>query len=247
MSEKERRFIPCEALGLEYRDADGDQPQTLSWYAALFDTLSAPLWGFRERIGRRAFSRALESDDVRGLINHDPNLILGRTSAKTLKLHVDNAGLHANVVLPETSYARDLVVNVRNGNITGGSFMFEVTKDDWGLEDIEGEETLVRTVKEVKLYDVSPVTFPAYPATEGTASVRSLAEEWREKLKVPHPPVEIREMAMCAAMKAMCVNCETEECGMKDQMGEMGERQSHLVNISRYRCQLELQKLKYGG
>lgn len=185
----ERRFIPCEALSIEVReDGQSDEPKTLSWYPALFDSLSAPLWGFRERIGRRAFTKALQNDDVRALINHDPNLILGRTSAKTLKLSVDNAGLHANVVLPDTSYARDLSVNVKNGNITGGSFAFEVVNDSWNMEDIDGEETLVRTVKEVKLYDVSPVTFPAYPATEGSASLRSLAEEWREKLITPQPP-----------------------------------------------------------
>lgn len=184
----ERRFIPADALSLELRQDEPEQAKTLSWYAALFDTLSVDMWGFRERIGKRAFSKTLQEDDVRGLVNHDPNLILGRTSKKTLKLHVDNAGLHANVVLPDTSYARDLAINIQNGNITGGSFMFETLKDEWVLETINDEEILVRTLKEVKLYDVSPVTFPAYPATEGSASVRMLAQEWRTKLTAHSEP-----------------------------------------------------------
>jgi hypothetical protein len=189
VGETERRYIPLEALHIEIRE-DGDGPKTLSWYAAVFDSLSEDLGGFRERIHRRAFSKALERDDVRGLINHDPNQILGRTSTKTLRLHVDNAGLHANVALPDTSYARDLIVNVRNGNITGGSFAFLPTKDDWALETIEEVEWVVRTVKELRLYDVSPVTFPAYPATEGSASLRSLAAEWRTKLNETPPDPE---------------------------------------------------------
>lgn len=251
--QREQRFLPTDVLALEYREADGDdQPKTLSWYAALFDTLSAPLWGFRERIGRRAFSRALKEDDVRGLINHDPNLILGRTSAKTLKLHADNTGLHANVVLPDTSYARDLIVNIRNGNISGGSFGFEVIKDDWAFEDIDGEETLVRTVKEVRLYDVAPVTFPAYPATEGLASVRALAEEWRSKLTgapVTDPAPETRAMEVCALMKGLCATCESGECQMKQQMRDMQAQAAPVpvVDYSRYRRRLELHKLRFGG
>jgi len=238
----ERRYIPCDAL--ELRQDDPEQPKRLSWYAALFDSLSEDLGGFRERIGRRAFSKTVQEHDVRALINHDPNLVLGRTSAKTLKLAVDMTGLHANVALPDTSYARDLVVNIENGNITGGSFMFSTVRDAWGLEDVNGEETVVRTVNEVRLYDVSPVTFPAYPATEGLASVRSLALEWREKLKAPAPAAETREMAMCAAMQGMCGACgvSEDECQMKQSMS--GDMKMDRSLISRQRRILELLKLR---
>lgn len=183
----ERRFLAIEAL--EVRQDEPDQPKHLSWYAALFDGLSEDLGGFRERIGRRAFTESVQSDDVRALVNHDPNQVLGRTSAKTLKLHVDQSGLHANVALPDTSYARDLVVNIQNKNITGGSFGFITLADEWTLEEADGEEIIIRTLKKVRLFDVSTVTFPAYPATEGLAAVRSRAQEWREKLTPSPQPV----------------------------------------------------------
>lgn len=214
--------METRAIASEYRATTGEDGQRrLSWYPALFDSLSEDLGGFRERIGRRAFTQTVQADDIRALINHDPSQILGRTSAGTLALRVDLRGLFADVALPETSYTNDLLVNIANRNITGGSFMFTVNQDSWKLENVEGveEPVLIRTLHDVRLYDVSPVTFPAYTATEGSASVRSLAAEWRQKLSGP-PPNEIREM--------------------KEQMGmRLGP-----VVLDRYRRYLELARLK---
>lgn len=240
----EHRSFPLDQVAVELRQ-DDDSPRTISWYPALFDTLSEDLGGFRERIGRRAFTASVRDHDVRALVNHDPNLILGRTSKGTVKLGVDLRGLHAEATLPQTSYVSDLVANIDSGNISGGSFGFRATKDVWRLENIEGEEepVLVRTVNELRLYDVSLVTFPAYPATEGSAALRSLALEWRAKLT--GEPIETREMDMCAAVKAMCATCEASDCAMNQSM--MGERELPVVDMSRYRRQLELQKLRYGG
>lgn len=242
----ERRTFPFDAGTVELRQ-DGDSPSGINWYAALFDQLSEDLGGFRERIGRRAFSKSLQDREVRALINHDPNLILGRSGNGSLKLGVDLRGLHAETSIPDTSYARDLIVNVRNGNISGGSFMFVATRDRWDMETVEGieEKQMIRTVQEARLYDVSLVSFPAYPATEGSASLRSLAAEWRKKL-TGEGEQRAEDMEMCAAMKAMCANCE-KDCEMKAQM-DMGERQSPLiVNLRRYRRRLELLKLNIVG
>lgn len=183
MPDLETRSLPLDQIAVEVRQDDGEEgPKAISWYPALFDTLSEDLGGFKERIGRRAFTQTLQEHDVRALVNHDPNQILSRTSRGTLGLHVDQRGLHAETQIPQTSYASDLLENIRNGNISGGSFAFVSTRDDWQLEDVEGVETLVRTVKEARLYDVALVTYPAYPATEGSASLRSLAEAKREEL-----------------------------------------------------------------
>lgn len=188
MGEIERRTIPIDLTAIEVRE-ESINPRSVSWYPALFDTLSEDLGGFRERIGRRAFTATLQSDDVRALVNHDPNQILGRTSAGSLSIKTDLRGLRAETALPQTSYASDLVANLSNGNITGGSFAFLPLRDSWRMEDVEGteEQVMVRTVHEARLYDVSLVTFPAYPATEGSASLRSLADEWRKKLTEPEP------------------------------------------------------------
>ena len=239
----ECRSLPTDLAGIEFRQ-EGDGPRSIAWYPALFDQLSEDLGGFRERIGRRAFTKSLQERDVRSLINHDPNLILGRTSKGSLTLAVDLKGLRAESAIPATSYAADLMTNIDNGNISGGSFAFRAEKDSWRLENLEGSEepVLVRTVNEAWLYDVSLVTFPAYLATEGSASLRSLAAEWRGKLL--GSPTETREMPACAMMKAMCATCEM-DCSMKAElMKDAGERQAQIYDMSRYRHRLELLKLK---
>lgn len=167
-------------------DADSGT-RRISWYAAVFDSLSEDLGGWRERISRRAFTKTLEEHDIRALFNHDPNLVLGRNKAGTLLLRTDNRGLRAEVLPPDTLYARDLVTMIERGDVSGGSIGFRTEKETWAIEENE----LIRNVQEVRLYDVSPVTFPAYPETEGTASVRAFdldrirAELERIKSSIP--------------------------------------------------------------
>lgn len=159
----ERRLIQTE---FETRANDDGQPVEIRGYGAVFNELSENLGGFREKIAPGAFDGVL-SDDVRGLINHDSNLILGRTAASTLRLSVDERGLRYEIDLPDTSYARDLGVSMQRGDISQSSFGFYVDEDDW-TEDDEGR--VVRTIKKVRqLLDVSPVTYPAYPQTSSEA------------------------------------------------------------------------------
>lgn len=140
-------------------------------YAAVFDKLSEPLGGFVEKIGTGAFTKTAKEADVRALFNHDPSLLLGRSTAGTLKLDVDERGLKYEIDLPPTQLGRDVAKLIERGDISGSSFGFKAIDDDWD-EDDEGR--LVRTLNEVRLYDVGPVTFPAYTDTE--VDLRSLAE-----------------------------------------------------------------------
>lgn len=136
---------------------------TFTGYAAKFDTRSHDLGGFIETVRGGAFRRALsEGQDVRALINHDAGLILGRTASGTLKLAEDSTGLHYEVAAPDTSYARDLAESMQRGDVTQSSFSFRVRQDDWQKE---GRGRL-RTLIDVDLLDVSPVTYPAYEDTE---------------------------------------------------------------------------------
>lgn len=145
-------------------------------YAAVFGVWSEDLGGFREMIQPGAFRNALKTSDVRALVNHDPSLILGRTKSGTLALREDEVGLYIDVTLPETSYARDLAASVRRGDIDQMSFAFTVALDDWTWSG----DTVRRVVQEVEqLYDVSPVTYPAFPQT--SASVRSRVEDVRRQ------------------------------------------------------------------
>ena len=137
-------------------------------YGSVFNSLSENLGGFRERIDERAFDEVLEND-VRALFNHDSNYILGRTTAGTLSLSVDEKGLRYSVNIPNTSYGNDLMVSLDRGDITQNSFGFIVEEDDW-TQDEEGNT--IRTIKKVsRLLDVSLVTYPAYP--EATIAERS--------------------------------------------------------------------------
>ena len=157
----ERRFYQTEIR------ADGeDQAPKLTGYAAVFDQLSVLLYGqFRERIARGAFAGSL-ADDVRALWNHDTNLPLGRTKAGTLRLDEDSHGLRVEIEPPATQAGRDALESIRRGDVDQMSFAFDVLEDEWDKED---DGTIVRTLRKVKLYEVSPVTFPAYPQTSVSA------------------------------------------------------------------------------
>jgi len=160
--EKEVRFLG----NIEVR-AD-EESRTITGYAALFNTLSDPLGGFREKIAPGAFDNVLK-DDVRALVNHDSNLILAR-SPKTLKLSIDERGLKYEFEAPKTSAGNDILESVKRGDINQSSFAFSVNEDEWKEDD---EQRVIREIKSFKrLYDVSPVTFPAYPDT--TVAKRSL-------------------------------------------------------------------------
>lgn len=170
----ERRSYSLDSAEVRKND---DGAAVLRGHAAVFDKLSENLGGFRERIEPGAFDDALE-DDVRALFNHDPNLILGRTRSGTLKLDVDDSGLSYEVTLPDTQTGRDLAISVERGDIDQSSFAFVVEKDSWG-KDKDGQ--IIRTILKVsRLFDVSPVTYPAYP--DATVGKRGL-NQYESKLR----------------------------------------------------------------
>lgn len=130
-----------------------------------------------ERIQPGAFDKAVTRDDVRALQNHDPRLVLGRTAAKTLSLELTSEGLAYRIVTPNTTAGRDTVESVRRSDIDGSSFAFSVVRGgvEWTQETVEVNGVSVtleiRNIRDVVLYDVGPVTYPAYAATAaGTRS-----------------------------------------------------------------------------
>jgi len=170
----ERRAFPLAELRVEERE--GNPPRVVG-HAAVFGRRSLPLAEsggdmLVEEIAPGAFAKTLREADVRALINHDPNLILGRTRAGTLRLAEDDRGLAVSIDLPDTQAARDLVVSMRRGDISQMSFAFAPVRQRWTKEPA-GDKTLhVRLLQEVRLFDVSIVTFPAYEDTD--AQVRAL-------------------------------------------------------------------------
>lgn len=164
----------------EFRvDQETDAPPKIIGHAALFDSLSENLGGFRERIASGAFAETLKTADIRALFNHDPNFVLGRNKAGTLRLKEDKTGLAIEIDPPETQTARDLIVSMKRGDINQMSFGFRTVEDRWNKVDGEW----IRTLLEVELFDVSPVTYPAYTQTD--VAVRSL-----EKIRAAEIPDE---------------------------------------------------------
>lgn len=153
----------------EFRKQDTEQPKIIG-YGAVFNSLSENLGGFQEVIMPGAFADTL-GDDVRALMNHDANLILGRTIAGTLKLAENNIGLLYEIDPPQTSYAKDLLLSIQRGDIDQSSFGFQALEESW-KSPTDDNPLPIRVLHKVRLFDVSPVTFPAYAST--TVSVRAL-------------------------------------------------------------------------
>ncbi|HLO41020.1 MAG TPA: HK97 family phage prohead protease [Phycisphaerales bacterium] len=141
---------------------------TLSGHAAVYNQRSEWLGWFFEEIAPGTFARAIRGDDdVRFLIDHDAGRVLGRNKSGTLRLSDDSVGLAFSLDVPDTQEARDLVTLVERGDITQMSFGFYTLTDEWREEKREDKSTYyVRTLKEVELFDVSAVAFPAYPQTD---------------------------------------------------------------------------------
>lgn len=163
---KERRFFETN---VELRDGEGEQAGLIVGYPALFNSLSEDLGGFREKIAAGAFKRSLANGaDVRALWNHDANYVLGRNKSGTLTLEEDAKGLRMVVDPPDTTWAEDLKKSMKRGDVNQMSFGFWVESDSW---EMQGGQN-IRTLEEVDIFDVSIVTYPAYPET--SANVRSL-------------------------------------------------------------------------
>ncbi|MFE1550581.1 HK97 family phage prohead protease [Streptomyces sp. NPDC058718] len=188
----ERRRLSLTDASLTVRADDDGGGARFAGYASVFNSRTAignPLrWGFYEEIAPGAFSKTLTEGDARMLIDHDSYYVVSRSSAGTLSLAEDERGLAVDSALDtELSYVRDLKANLRNGNVTGMSFGFYVIKDEWNSESIEVEgadpvDVDVRVIREVRLIEVSAVTFPAYPETEAELKAVARALDHRGDL-----------------------------------------------------------------
>lgn len=149
---------------------DGDK-LNFAGEAAVFNSLSEDLGGFKERIDPGAFAKTIKEANVRLLINHNPDKLLASSRGKSLRLQESDRALKVEADMAPVSYARDASILMERGDMQDMSFQFSVIKADWATE--EGWD--VRVLKEVRLFDVSVVTFPAYQAT--SAGVRSLVPQ----------------------------------------------------------------------
>lgn len=181
-SDKESKGLDSEierrCMDIEFRVLEGEKG-VLEGYAAPFNKITDLGW-FRERISPGTFIDTIQNDDIRALFNHDSNFVLGRNKrAKTLELSEDEKGLKVLIHPPNTQFANDLRESIRRKDIDQMSFGFKTIEDSWDYSD---EKYPLRTLKRVKLFDVSPVTFPAYKGTRiSVRSFEKFLEETRKK------------------------------------------------------------------
>lgn len=183
--------MEIRAIPAEFRIHQAEnEPTKIIGYAARFNELSEEMWGMREKIAPGAFKEAIGKSDVRALWNHDPNYVLGRTKNGTLQIREDEQGLFYEVTPPDAQWARDLVESIKRGDVDQSSFAFTVEAQEWD----ERSDPITRTIVKVReLFDVSPVTYPAYPtATSGVRSLKDVAEERRKEM-TPKTPEMLRE------------------------------------------------------
>ena len=195
LPERESRFL---AASIELRAAaEGEEPKKVFGYAAKFNSRSENLGSdshqFFEVLQPSAFDDVM-NDDVRALFNHESSAILARSKngVGSLQIGIDATGLWYEFEAPDTQVGRDLMTSIKRGDVDQSSFSFTVGKDgqEWTeTRDGDGPTIFTRTIKKVsRLYDVSPVTYPAYP--DATVALRSL-EEFRKEM--PEAPATIEE------------------------------------------------------
>lgn len=223
-------------------DGDTDNGERkLQGYAAMFnsETIIGGWYQFRETIQPGAFTKTIKEADVRHLFNHDPNWVLGRNKAGTLRLSEDVNGLAYDVDLNMNDpQAMSVAEKVERGDVNQSSFAFVVIKEQWEEpDDPEGGELPLRTILEAKLYDTSTVTYPAYEDTTAlissasarsaldalginSTSIRSIANEEFNPDLAP----ALREVAQRA--EQLAVACEGETCprAAEEAPGEAEER-----------------------
>ncbi len=189
-----KRFGDSPPAGVEYRlltsghielrKVEGEPLPTLVGHAAVVEVFSQTFdygwFSFKEKIRRGAFARAIsEKQDVRALVDHNPSSIIGRTKNGTLELAEDEVGLLSTIHPPDTQAGRDIVTSIERRDVDQMSFGFVVKQQVWTEFD-DPNEPDIREIVDVDLWDVSPVTFPAYPDTN--IAVRSL-EAWRAEFE----------------------------------------------------------------
>ena len=171
-NEIEHRMFQVPDFKIEERE---DKSFVLRGHAAVFDVIAGDSW-FREKVAPGAFTDSLKEDDIRSLWNHNTDIVLGRNKSGTLKLEEDNIGLAVEIFPPDNQTMRDRMDTIKRGDVSQMSFGFQVLRQSW----IEEEDKLdLRVIEKVKLWEVSPVTFPFYDSTDVALNSH---REWRSAL-----------------------------------------------------------------
>lgn len=171
----------------EFQTRENGEELTIEGYFAVFNSNYDLGWGMSESIAPGAFTSSL-AGDIRALVNHDTTLVLGRTSAHTLEVKQDERGLWGKITInPNDSDAMNLYARVKRGDVTQCSIGFDILDEETEFRD-NGD--VHWTIKDVKLWEISACTFPAYEETAISARAKDKEElkkrereAWRIRMK----------------------------------------------------------------
>lgn len=166
-------------------NVDATQDMVIEGYALIFNVLSKDVGGYKEIVKPGALD-GVDISDVKCLINHADEYVIGRTQAETLELSVDEKGLKFKCSLPNTSYARDIYENIKVGNVNQCSFHCWFPEDGTGIEWSVSKGEYIRTITKISgLIDVSVVTTPAYKEAGVLVAQRDAGlKQFKEKQKL---------------------------------------------------------------
>ena len=183
----DRDIRQTRSIASNFTTREDGEDLHIEGYFAVFNSNYDIGPGMSESIAPGAFRNTL-AEDIRALVNHDTTLVLGRTSAHTLELREDERGLWGRISInPKDTDAMNLYERVKRGDVSQCSFGFEIVREDTEI----GEDGSVHwTIQEVRLYEVSCCTFPAYENTNISAReeqrkeiLKRETEAWRAKMK----------------------------------------------------------------
>lgn len=183
----DRNIRQTRSIASNFTTREDGEDLKIEGYFAVFNSIYDIGPGMSESIAPGAFANTL-AEDIRALVNHDTTLVLGRTSAHTLELREDERGLWGRISInPKDTDAMNLYERVKRGDVSQCSFGFEIIRED---TEISEDGSVHWTIQEVRLYEVSCCTFPAYESTNISAReaqrdeiLKREAEAWRTKMK----------------------------------------------------------------
>jgi len=202
ISKLERRFLASEGADLR---AD-DTARKLAGYASVFNAEAIIMGAWREEVAPGAFAKTIFEHDIRALWNHDENVVLGRNKAGTLRLAEDGHGLHTEIDPPDNEWGRPVFDAIKRGDVTGMSISFRAVKQEWTRPPEGSLELPKRILREAKLYDVSPVTYPAFESTSigARAAEMGLPEDAGDA-------IEIARVLVRCAQRGLVLTAEDRE------------------------------------
>lgn len=182
-----RDIRQVRSIPTEFKTREDGEEFFIEGYFAVFNSIYEIAPGMTESVAPGAFTNTI-ADDIRALVNHDTTLVLGRTSVKTLELAQDERGLWGKITInPNDRDAMNLYERVKRGDVSQCSFGFDIVDEE---SEYREDGSIHWTIKEVKLYEVSCVTFPAYSETSISARAKErddiqkrTAAAWKKRME----------------------------------------------------------------